>query len=71
MPTQKLSVNRIAHSLVKRLRDCADEFGVLVKEVESGATLIDVGINAKGGFAAGQLITEICLGGLGDAGIQY
>lgn len=71
MPTQKLSVNRIAHNLVKRLCDSADEFGVIVKEAESGATLIDAGINAKGGFAAGQIITEICLGGLGKAGIHY
>ncbi len=71
MPSQKLSVNRAAYSLVKRLCDRADEFGVIVKEVESGATLIDAGITAKGGFAAGQIITEICLGGLGKAEILY
>ncbi len=72
MPSQKLSVNRIAYSLVKRLCDCcADEFGVIVKEMESGATLIDTGINAKGGFVAGQIVTEICLGGLGKAEILY
>jgi len=71
MPTSKLSVNRIAYNLVKRLCDRADEFAVIVKKMESGATLIDAGIKAQGGFAAGQTITEICLGGLGKAEIIY
>lgn len=71
MPTSKLSVNRIAYNLVERLCDQADEFGVIVKKMESGATLIDAGIKAQGGFAAGQIITEICLGGLGKAEIIY
>ena len=64
MPTPKLSVNRIAYNLVKNLCDRADEFGVIVKKTPSGATLIDAGIEARGGFAAGQAITEICLGGV-------
>ncbi len=71
MPTQKLSVNKIAYNIAKRLCDRADEFGVLVKNTPSGATLIDAGIEAQGGFAAGQTITEICLGGLGKAEIVY
>jgi len=71
MSTPKLSVNRIAYSLVKRLCERADELGVLVKKMPSRATLIDAGIEARGGFAAGQIITEICLGGLGKAEIVY
>ena len=71
MPTQKLSVNRNAHGLVKILCDCANEFGVIVKKSPSGATLIDAGIEARGGFGSGQLITEICLGGLAKAKITY
>ena len=71
MPTPKLSVNRIAFNLVKKLCDHADKFGVLVKKMPSGTTLIDAGIEARGGFAAGQTITEICLGGLGKTEISY
>ncbi|PVX23096.1 MAG: methenyltetrahydromethanopterin cyclohydrolase [Candidatus Bathyarchaeum sp.] len=71
MQKPKLSVNRIAYSLVKQLCDCADEFGVVVKKTPSGATLIDAGIEARGGFAAGQLITQICLGGLAKTQITY
>ena len=65
MATPKLSVNQLAYDLVNWLCDQADEFGVLVKKTPSGATLIDAGIEAKGGFAAGRVLTEICLGGLG------
>jgi methenyltetrahydromethanopterin cyclohydrolase len=42
---------------------------VVVEETESGATLIDAGIKAEGGFLAGEIITEICLGGYGKAEI--
>jgi methenyltetrahydromethanopterin cyclohydrolase len=71
MTTPKLSVNRLALNLVNRLCDHADELGVLVKKMSSGTTLIDAGIKAQGGYIAGQTITEICLGGLGKAEIDY
>jgi methenyltetrahydromethanopterin cyclohydrolase len=71
LPKQRLSVNRNAWSLAKRLCAKAEEFGVVVKETKSGATLIDAGIEAKGGLLAGRIITEICLGGYGKAKILY
>jgi methenyltetrahydromethanopterin cyclohydrolase len=64
-----LSVNRAAYRLVKRLCSNADGYGVIVSKTKSGATLIDAGIKAKGGFAAGRIITEICMGGFGKAEI--
>jgi len=64
-------VNRAAWSLAKKLCDQAEKFGVAVKETKSGTTLIDAGIEAKGGFLAGKIITEICLGGYGKAEIFY
>ncbi len=71
LPKPRLSVNRTAWSLAKKLCDQAEEFGVVVKETKSGATLIDAGIEAKGGLLAGRIITEICLGGYGKAKIFY
>ncbi|MGQ9460820.1 MAG: methenyltetrahydromethanopterin cyclohydrolase [Candidatus Bathyarchaeaceae archaeon] len=62
-------MNRTAWTLTKKLCDQAETFGVIVKETKSGATLIDAGIEAKGGFLAGKIITEICLGGYGKAEI--
>jgi methenyltetrahydromethanopterin cyclohydrolase len=64
-----LSVNRIAHELVENLCNNAAEYGVIVSRTKSGATLIDAGIQAAGGFAAGKIITEICMGGYGKAAI--
>lgn len=64
-----LSVNRLALKLVKDLCNRADECNVTVKESNMGTCIIDAGIEAKGGFLAGRTITEICLGGLGEANI--
>ena len=69
MPKQQPSVNNSAWQLAKKLCDKAEEYRVIVKETRSGATLIDAGIEAKGGHLAGKIITEICLGGLGRAEI--
>ncbi|KPV62158.1 MAG: Methenyltetrahydromethanopterin cyclohydrolase [Candidatus Bathyarchaeota archaeon BA1] len=65
----RLSVNHTAWPLVKKLCEKAEEYGVIVEEKKSGATLIDAGIEARGGFLAGKIITEICLGGYGEARI--
>lgn len=62
-------MNRLAQRLADRLRERAEEYGVAVKKTGSGATLIDAGIGARGGFLAGRAVTEICLGGCGRAEI--
>jgi methenyltetrahydromethanopterin cyclohydrolase len=64
-----LSVNRLAWKLVEKLCKKADYYGVKVEKTSSGATVVDAGINAKGGFEAGKIITEICMGGCGKARI--
>jgi methenyltetrahydromethanopterin cyclohydrolase len=46
------------------------EYHVNVKSLACGTTFIDAGINSKGGFLAGKLITEICLGGYGEANLS-
>lgn len=45
----------------------AENYCVAVEKTKSGATLVDAGIKTKGGFLAGEIVTEICLGGLGKA----
>jgi methenyltetrahydromethanopterin cyclohydrolase len=42
---------------------------VKVEKTGYGTTIVDAGIKAKGGFQAGKLITEICMGGCGKAQI--
>jgi len=67
---QQLSVNQAAAKLVERLCNKADKHGVIVNETKSGTTIIDAGIKARGGFLAGELVTEICLGGYGETRIS-
>ncbi len=64
-----LSVNRLAMRLLNRLIKNSDLYGVRVEKTDSGATIVDAGRSAKGGFQAGRLITEICMGGCGKARI--
>ena len=63
--TPALSVNQLAAPLVATLCDHATQFGVSVERLEDGVCLIDAGIDASGSVAAGVLIGEICMGGLG------
>ena len=65
----KISLNSSALKLVDTLCREADKFSVSIEKTASGATLIDAGLEAEGGFRAGEIITEICLGGYGKAKI--
>ncbi len=65
----ELSVNRNALKLVKDLCDKPEEYKVSIKENSLKTCIIDVGIEAEGGLLAGKTLTEICLGGLGEASI--
>ena len=67
MSTPKINLNKSALCLFKRMCDESDKLGVSVEQTESGATLVDAGIKAEGGFLAGEIITEICLAGYGKA----
>jgi methenyltetrahydromethanopterin cyclohydrolase len=62
-----LSVNRLGWKLLEKLIKSPDFYGVKVGRSKSGTTIVDAGIEARGGFEAGRLITEICMGGLGKA----
>lgn len=59
-----LSVNTRAYELTQELIRSPEEYNVIVKKTETGATLIDAGIHAKGGYLAGRITTEICMGRL-------
>jgi methenyltetrahydromethanopterin cyclohydrolase len=66
-----LSVNRMAWKLAEALLDNQDFYGVKASKTSSGATVVDAGVNALGGFQAGRIITEICIGGCGKAHIGF
>jgi methenyltetrahydromethanopterin cyclohydrolase len=66
-----LSVNRLAWKLTETLLDNQDFYGLNVAKTVSGATILDAGLRAHGGFQAGRIITEICMGGCGRAEIDF
>jgi methenyltetrahydromethanopterin cyclohydrolase len=68
-PPPVLSVNAGAMPLVHRLLAQAAALEVTASEDASGITLIDAGLSARGSIAAGLLVGEICMGGLGEVGI--
>jgi methenyltetrahydromethanopterin cyclohydrolase len=65
-----LSVNGLARPLVERLLASADMLAVSVARDASGACIVDAGISVRGSVAAGLLIGEICMGGLGQVGLR-
>lgn len=65
-----ISVQRYSAPLVAQLVNNAAALGCIVSTHESGATIIDAGIEAAGGLEAGRIIAEICMGGLGSVSLQ-
>ncbi|MFB6302034.1 MAG: methenyltetrahydromethanopterin cyclohydrolase [Haloferacaceae archaeon] len=58
------SLNRMAVELADEALDFAGELGVAVHELDSGATVLDFGVEAAGGLEAGLLLAEIQTAGL-------
>jgi len=74
MSPLKNGLNLTALPLFQKLCRDSEKYNVSVEKSKSGATLVDAGVNAEGGFFAGEIITEVCLGGYGKAEvvpIQY
>ncbi len=69
MALPQLDLNVSSLSLITELSSNPKKYGVIIEKTPSGTTLIDAGINARGGFLAGKIVTEICLGGYGQVQI--
>ncbi len=66
-----LSVNQLAWQKAQKLLDNPQLYGVTVSKSTAGATVIDAGVNAPGGFQTGKILTELCLGGAGKAKLGF
>ena len=65
-----LSVNALARPLVECLLATSDALGVRVARDDRGTCIVDAGIEVRGSIAAGLLIGEICMGGLGQVSLR-
>ncbi len=61
-----LGVNDRAWEIADIMVANADAMRVASRTLGNGARVIDAGIDAPGGYAAGAAIAEMCMGGLGD-----
>jgi methenyltetrahydromethanopterin cyclohydrolase len=68
---ETLSVNRLAWKLAENLLSNQAFYGVHASKTSAGATVIDAGVNVPGGFQAGEVLTETCMGGAGKAQIGF
>ena len=66
-----LSVNALAWKIAEKLLNNQASYGVHAHKSTSGATVIDAGVKAPGGFQAGKILTELCLGGAGKAQLGF
>ena len=66
----RISVNTGAEPLVRRLVAEASALGIAVERDPSGACIVDAGVDARGSVAAGVLVGEICMGGLGAVDLR-
>jgi len=60
-----LGVNERAWKLADRFASDPAGFRTAVRTLTGGARVIDAGVEVPGGLAAGLLLSEICMGGLG------
>lgn len=65
------SVNQMAWEKAQKLIEKPEYYGVIVTKSNSGATIVDAGVKAKGGFQAGTKLTELCMGGAGKAKVGF
>ncbi len=61
-----LSMNERARELADVMTEDATGLRVAVQTLPGGARVIDAGVAVDGGYNAGLLLSEICMGGLGD-----
>jgi methenyltetrahydromethanopterin cyclohydrolase len=66
-----LSVNQMAWKIAQKFIDNPEFYGITVTKSTAGATIIDAGVNATGGFQAGKKLTELCMGGAGKAQLSF
>ena len=65
-----ISVNEHAMRVVKEALDRRDELHIRVEKRPKGATIIDAGVAVPGGYAAGLIVTRICMAGLCEVSVS-
>jgi len=65
-----ISVNREAMKIVREIVADSDALGVGVETLSNGSTVIDMGLECKGGWRAARLYTLVTIAGLGEVSYE-
>lgn len=68
--SRNISLNINVLKIVEKIVKLKDELCITIEKTPEGITVIDAGLFAQGGYKAGKYITEICMGGLGEASLD-
>jgi methenyltetrahydromethanopterin cyclohydrolase len=66
-----LSVNQMAWKKAQKFIDNPELYGVTISKSTASATIVDAGVKSPGGFQAGKLLTELCMGCAGKAQLGF
>lgn len=64
-----LNLNARAREIADLMTEDAAGLRIAVTNLDCGARVIDAGVKVEGGYNAGLMLSEICMGGLGD--VEY
>ena len=65
-----ISINREAMKVVRAILDAPDALGVAPATLVNGTTVIDMGLEAPGGWLAAKYYTLLTLGGLAEVSYE-
>lgn len=66
---ESLRMNETASEIVESMVDQADQLRIRASRLGNGARIIDAGVETDGGYDAGLILAEICMGGLGNVNL--
>ena len=64
-------MNTLAWKLLEKMLKSREFYNVKVEKTSFGTTIVDAGINTRGGFQAGKIIAEISMGGCGKTELSH
>jgi len=67
----RLSINKKAVKIVEEMMEKEDVLNIKCIKTNVGTTLIDCGVEVKGGYQAGIYVSKVCLGGLASINLSF
>ncbi len=66
---KETNINKAVVDLFDEMLEMEELLRGVMNELDLGPTIFDLGLNAVGGFLAGEYITQVCMGGLSEVSL--